>query len=52
MLTLEICLPLLVIVGCLLIGVVIDLKNGDKLFRQDYKGRHTAERGEKDGKTK
>ena len=40
MLTLEICLPLLVIVGCLLIGLVIDLKNGDKLFRQDYQGRH------------
>lgn len=40
MLTLEICLPLLVIVGCLLIGLVIDLKNGDKLFKQSYKGRH------------
>ena len=40
MLTLELCLPLIVIVGCLLIGLVIDLKNGDKLFRQDYQGRH------------
>lgn len=47
MLTLEICLPLIVIVGCLLIGLVIDLKNGDKLFRQNYKGRHGRKKGMK-----
>ena len=47
MLVLEICLPLLVIVGCLLIGLVIDLKNGDKLFRQDYQGRHGRKKGRK-----
>ena len=40
MLTLEICLPLSVIVGCLLIGLIVDLKNGDKLFKQNYQGRH------------
>lgn len=40
MLILEICLPLIVIVGCLLIGLIVDLKNGDKVFRQDYQGRH------------
>ena len=40
MLTLEICLPLIVIVGCLLIGLIVDLKNGDKLFKQNYQGRH------------
>ena len=40
MLTLELCLPLIVIVGCLLIGLVIDLKNGDKVFKQNYQGRH------------
>ncbi|MEE6637529.1 hypothetical protein PS396_06685 [Limosilactobacillus pontis] len=40
MLMLEICLPLLVIVGCLLIGLIVDLKNGDKVFRQYYQGRH------------
>lgn len=47
MLTLEICLPLLVIVGCLLIGLVIDLKNGDKLLKQNYQGRHGRKKGRK-----
>ena len=39
MLTLELCLPLIVIVGCLLIGLIVDLKNGDKVFKQNYQGR-------------
>ena len=43
MLTLEICLPLLVIVGCLLIGLIVDLKNGDHLLRRNedaYRPKH------------
>ncbi len=47
MLTLEICLPLLVIVSCLLIGLIVDLKNGDKVFKQNYQGRHGRKKGMK-----
>lgn len=43
MLTLELCLPLIVIVGCLLIGLVIDLKNvtncSDKIIKAVMAGR-------------
>lgn len=38
MLALEIGLPLGIIVGCLLIGLIVDLKNGDKVFRHTKKG--------------
>lgn len=38
MLALQIGLPLAVIVSCLLIGLIVNLINGDKAFKQVKKG--------------
>lgn len=40
MLTLEICLPFLVIIAVFFVGVVVNLIQNDHVFKQNYKGRH------------